>query len=129
MFELNEKIRDLTPYDPITGTYTVRLDANESFLSLPDDVRQELGQIASSLDYRRYPDPLAKDVCAAFGAYYGGGPGVRRRGQRQRRTHQHFDERIFAARGRGDHRPARFFHVRLLCAFGRRAGGIRPKRR
>lgn len=74
MFELNEKIRDLTPYDPITGTYTVRLDANESFLSLPDDVRQELGRIASSLDYRRYPDPLATDVCAAFGAYYGVDP-------------------------------------------------------
>lgn len=74
MFELNEKIRDLTPYDPITGSFSVRLDANESFLPLPDDVRQELGQIASSLDYRRYPDPLAKDVCAAFGAYYGVDP-------------------------------------------------------
>ena len=29
MYELNEKIRDLVPYEPIAGEYPVRLDANE----------------------------------------------------------------------------------------------------
>ena len=34
MFELNEKIKNLTPYDPIEGQYPIRLDANESFVTL-----------------------------------------------------------------------------------------------
>ena len=33
MYQLNEKIRNLKPYDPISGEYAVRLDANESFLA------------------------------------------------------------------------------------------------
>ena len=71
MFELNEKIRDLIPYEPIRGHFDVRLDANESFLSLPEDVRQQLAEIARTLPYNRYPDPLAEAVCQAFGEYYG----------------------------------------------------------
>ena len=47
MYELNEKIRDLTPYDPITGTYPIRLDANESFLSLPEELRARIGEAAA----------------------------------------------------------------------------------
>ena len=30
-----QKIKDLKPYDPIQGEYQIRLDANESFLSVP----------------------------------------------------------------------------------------------
>ena len=30
-YSLNEKIKDLKPYDPIQGEYQIRLDANESF--------------------------------------------------------------------------------------------------
>ena len=44
MFELNEKIRDLTPMIRLPVPFPCGLDANESFLSLPDDVRQELGR-------------------------------------------------------------------------------------
>ena len=33
MFELNEKIRNLKPYDPVTGSYQIRLDANETFVT------------------------------------------------------------------------------------------------
>jgi histidinol-phosphate aminotransferase len=39
VYELNEKIRDLVPYEPIDGDYPIRLDANESFLSLPEELR------------------------------------------------------------------------------------------
>ena len=28
-YELNKKIRELEPYEPISGTYKIRLDANE----------------------------------------------------------------------------------------------------
>ena len=38
MYTLNEKIRDLEPYEPIAGEYKIRLDANESFLCLPESV-------------------------------------------------------------------------------------------
>lgn len=36
MYQLNEKIRNLKPYDPISGEYAIRLDANESFFGLPE---------------------------------------------------------------------------------------------
>ena len=35
MFQLNYKVKKLTPYEPISGTYEIRLDANESFLTVP----------------------------------------------------------------------------------------------
>lgn len=70
MYQLNEKIRNLKPYDPISGEYAVRLDANESFFGLPEDLRQEFAQIASELVLNRYPDPLSTEVCKAFADYY-----------------------------------------------------------
>ena len=41
-FELCEKVRELEPYEPITGNYDVRLDANESFFDMSDSIRQEI---------------------------------------------------------------------------------------
>lgn len=70
MYQLNEKIRNLKPYDPISGEYAIRLDANESFFGLPEDLRQEFAHIASELVLNRYPDPLSTEVCEAFAAYY-----------------------------------------------------------
>ena len=70
MYQLNEKIRNLKPYDPISGEYAVRLDANESFFGLPRDLRQEFAHIASELVLNRYPDPLSTEVCKAFADYY-----------------------------------------------------------
>ena len=70
MYQLNEKIRNLKPYDPISGEYAVRLDANESFFGLPEDLRQEFAHIASELVLNRYPDPLSTEVCKAFADYY-----------------------------------------------------------
>lgn len=69
-YALNEKIRELTPYDPISGTFRVRLDANESYLSLPEPVLTEIQNRVSQLDFNRYPDPAAKALCKAFADYY-----------------------------------------------------------
>ena len=52
MYELNEKVRSLTPYEPISGKYPVRLDANESFLSLPEELREEIGRAVSRAAFR-----------------------------------------------------------------------------
>lgn len=68
--ELNRKIRDLKPYDPITGTYAIRLDANESFVPLPMALQEEIQEKAASLAFNRYPDPTAAALCRSFAAYY-----------------------------------------------------------
>ena len=42
MFQLNDKVKNLTPYEPISGTYEIRLDANESFLTVPENIENEM---------------------------------------------------------------------------------------
>jgi len=71
MYELNKKVKALKPYDPITGSYKVRLDANESFLPLPAGVVSDAQTALAELPFNRYPDPAASEVCAAFAAHYG----------------------------------------------------------
>lgn len=70
-YELCKKVRDLTPYDPLQGNYDLRLDANESYLSLSDELKVKAAAIASEAALNRYPDPYAEELCAAFGDYYG----------------------------------------------------------
>lgn len=70
MYQLNEKIRDLKPYDPISGDYAIRLDANESFLPLPDSVLTKMADVVQKIPYNRYPDPLASALCQSFAEAY-----------------------------------------------------------
>ena len=70
MYTLNEKIRDLEPYEPIAGEYKIRLDANESFLRLPESVMASALHAMMRVELNRYPDPTAKDLCAAFAKSY-----------------------------------------------------------
>lgn len=69
-YELNPKIKELEPYDPINGEYRIRLDANESFMDLPVDIHVELIEKLMQVRFNRYPDPLAADVCRLFAEYY-----------------------------------------------------------
>lgn len=71
MYQLNEKIKDLKPYDPIQGSYRVRLDANESFLPLPQALVEEAKAAVERTAFNRYPDPAARELCQAFAACYG----------------------------------------------------------
>ena len=71
MFELNEKLRGLAAYQPVEARGCVRLDANESFLPLPQAVWEAFCQALGGLEYNRYPDPAAKELCGAFAQYYG----------------------------------------------------------
>lgn len=73
-YQLNEKIRDMEPYEPISGTYRIRLDANESFLEIPDYIKADMLHRISELHLNRYPDPLASGVCNGFCKYYGVDP-------------------------------------------------------
>ena len=70
MFELNEKVKNLTPYDPISGEYEIRLDANESFLTFPKDIEDEMLAAARSCALNRYPDPLSTKLIKGFSDYF-----------------------------------------------------------
>ena len=65
-YQMAPKAKQLSPYDPIEGNYRVRLDANESFLLPTEEDREKLARAAAETALNRYPDPLARDLCAAF---------------------------------------------------------------
>ena len=84
MYTLNEKIRDLEPYEPIAGEYKIRLDANESFLCLPNPLWRPLLHAMMGVELNRYPDPTAKTCAPPLPKSYKVKAGVRCGGQRQR---------------------------------------------
>lgn len=71
MYTLNEKVKNLKPYDPISGNYHIRLDANESFITLPQEIKQEIADHILCTHFNRYPDPYAADCCAGFAKFFG----------------------------------------------------------
>ena len=115
MYQLNEKIRDLVPYDPIDGEYSIRLDANESCLQPPAEMQKRLLEAASRVAWNRYPDASCRELCESFGAFYGVDPSLVTPGDGS-------DELIsilcnaFLMPGEsfGDGRTG-FFHVSFLC--------------
>ena len=69
-YKLNKKLVVLVPYDPITGTYDIRLDANESCFNLSPQLREKIAKSVSQLDFNRYPDPLSIKPTKAFSELY-----------------------------------------------------------
>jgi histidinol-phosphate aminotransferase len=53
---LRPELADFKAYTPDTGTYRVRLDANEAPPLFPDHVRERLAQAFSAVAFERYPD-------------------------------------------------------------------------
>ena len=70
-YSLNQKIKDLEPYEPISGTYKIRSDANESPFSYTDEIKEKIAEAVKTIDYNRYPDPMAEELCEAFADFYG----------------------------------------------------------
>lgn len=70
MYSLPEKLKGLVPYDPAQEAGMIRLDANESFLSLPRELLEKAAEELQHAEWNRYPDPSAKELCRAFAAYY-----------------------------------------------------------
>lgn len=71
MFQLNEKVKNLTPYEPISGTYSIRLDANESFLKVPENIEGEMIEALKNTALNRYPDPMADNLLKGVADYFG----------------------------------------------------------
>lgn len=69
-YHLNNKIRNLEPYEPISGTYRIRLDANECPSNYPENIMNQVREAVEKVDFNRYPDPLATDVVNSFAEYY-----------------------------------------------------------
>lgn len=74
MFQLNDKVKNLTPYEPISGTYEIRLDANESFLTVPEEIENEMVTALKNTALNRYPDPMATKLVEGFSKYFGVNP-------------------------------------------------------
>lgn len=72
-YKLPDKITELTPYEPISGNYKIRLDANESFLSSDNGA---LANALANISLNRYPDPYSAKVTAAFSRFYGVNPEI-----------------------------------------------------
>ena len=53
MYRLNDKIKDLKPYDPVGERYRIHLDANESFLPIPAEVLEEVKADLDKLELDR----------------------------------------------------------------------------
>ncbi len=70
-YQLCEKVRRLEPYEPIKGNYRIRLDANESFYSMPEELLAEIHDIVNKTDFNRYPDPMATELIKSFSDFYG----------------------------------------------------------
>ena len=70
-YTLNNKIKELVPYEPISGTYKIRLDANECPDNLPDDIKKQIAKVMEEINYNRYPDPLAEKLINSFSEFYG----------------------------------------------------------
>lgn len=70
MFQLNDKVKNLTPYEPISGTYEIRLDANELFLTVPEEIQNEMVEALKNTALNRYPDPMATKLVEGFAKYF-----------------------------------------------------------
>lgn len=65
------RLSGITPYNVDTQKYSVRLDANESFIQIPEKLREKLKNALSDFEFNRYPDPDASALTASFCEYYG----------------------------------------------------------
>lgn len=63
---LSKKMSGKTPYEPLVGDFKIRLDANESPLSLSSEVLELFAKEMQILNINRYPDPSSSKIREAF---------------------------------------------------------------
>ena len=68
MYKLKPTIANITPYAPSVGEYKIRLDANESFLTLRSET---VARAIKDVCLNRYPDANATLLISAFADFYG----------------------------------------------------------
>ena len=70
-YTLNNKIINLEPYEPITGDYAVRLDANECPLNYDAELMKMVHKAVDEVRFNRYPDPVCRELRKSFADFYG----------------------------------------------------------
>ena len=75
MITLPEKLSSMTPYDPCEDIYQIKLDANESYFSLPEELRDAIATGIDTIDFNRYPDPAVTDLRRLAGREFRIAPG------------------------------------------------------
>ena len=70
MYELNSKLKKVEPYDPVEGDYKIRLDANESYYNINNELGDKIAGEIKKISLNRYPDPMASGAIKAFAEYY-----------------------------------------------------------
>ncbi|MBQ2945023.1 MAG: histidinol-phosphate aminotransferase family protein [Clostridia bacterium] len=71
MFKLSKKSESFTPYEPLSGNFKIRLDANESFIVPSKRLEGKILRAVKEVSLNRYPDPMATELCRSFAAAYG----------------------------------------------------------
>lgn len=74
MYQLPEKLLELEPYDPISGDYKIRLDANESWHNPMQDIPDIILDALKGAKLNRYPDSECTGLIDAFCSYYHADP-------------------------------------------------------
>lgn len=75
MIALPEKLSRMTPYDPCENIYQIKLDANESYFSLPQELRESIASCIETIDFNRYPDPSVEGLRRLAGREFRVAPG------------------------------------------------------
>ncbi|MDL2273179.1 histidinol-phosphate aminotransferase family protein [Oscillospiraceae bacterium OttesenSCG-928-G22] len=68
---LSEKPKKLLPYLKERDGYRLLLESNESFISLPDEIRDKISRAVRDVPFNLYPDPEALGVSRAVSELYG----------------------------------------------------------
>jgi len=68
---VSQRVRAMHAYKTPPDPLPIKLDANESPWSLPDDVLRELGEVTQAIDYARYPDIAQRALKSAVARYAG----------------------------------------------------------
>jgi len=63
-------MKNIEPYTPNDGEFLIRLDANESFYPLGAELEGKVKECIGSIEFNRYPDPLAQKLCNSFSEAY-----------------------------------------------------------
>ena len=67
-----KNLKDTEEYVPLSYTPgMIRLDANESYADMPDEMKSKVLAEINAQAFNRYPDPAASALCKAFADYYG----------------------------------------------------------
>lgn len=62
-----EKLKSFSPYEPNVDDCKIHLDANESCMTMPESMSKKIAKKIVTIDFARYPDPLASEACGLFG--------------------------------------------------------------